>query len=416
MLKQNDSKTTELTGKDKELTNKEKNLINLEETYGSHGYHPISVVIEKGEGVWVWDVNGKKYLDCLSAYSALNHGHRHPKIVNALKEQSDKLTLTSRAFYNNKLGPFLKKICEFCDMEMALPMNSGAEAVETGIKIARRWGYRIKKVEPNKAEIIVCENNFHGRTTTIVGFSSDPNSYEDFGPATPGFIKVPFNDANALKKAITPNTVGFLVEPILGEAGVIIPDEGYLKNIREICTKNNVLLILDEIQTGLGRTGKKFAFQYEGIKPDILLLGKALSGGMLPVSAAVSSKEIMEVITPGSHGSTFGGNPIASAVGIAALKVLEDEKLPERAAEMGNYFINELRKIKDKRIKEVRGKGLLIAIEFNENIRYLTENFMQNGILVKDTHEFIIRFAPPLVIDRKTIDWAISIIKKTLKE
>jgi ornithine--oxo-acid transaminase len=304
-------------------------------------------------------------------------------------------------------------------MEMALPMNTGAEAVETGIKIARRWGYRIKKVEPNKAEIIVCENNFHGRTTTIVGFSSDPNSYGDFGPATPGFIKIPFNNAQALEEAITPNTVGFLVEPIQGEAGVIIPDEGYIKKIREICSKNNVLLIMDEIQTGFGRTGKKFAFQHDGIKPDILLVGKALSGGMLPISAALSSKDIMMVITPGSHGSTFGGNPLAGAVAIASLKVIEDEKLPENSAKLGLYFKNKLKEIKNERIKEVRGKGLLIAIEFKKEfgeVRSIVEKLMKNGILAKDTHGYIIRFAPPLIIDEKTIDWAVSIITKTLKE
>ena len=394
-------------------------LIQLEEVYGAHDYHPIHVVIEKAEGVWVWDVNGKKYLDCLAAYSAVNQGHCHPKIIAAMKKQLGKVTLTSRAFFNDQLGPYLKKLCEFTDMEMALPMNTGAEAVETGIKIARRWGYRIKKVAPNKAEIIVCENNFHGRTTTIVGFSSDPNSYGDFGPATPGFIKIPFNDAKALEQAINPNTVGFLVEPIQGEAGVIIPDDGYIKKIREICSKNNILLILDEIQTGFGRTGKKFAFQHDGIKPDILLLGKALSGGMLPISATLTSREIMMVIDPGSHGSTFGGNPLAAAVAIASLKVIEEEKLAENSAKLGDYFKKKLKEIKNERIKEVRGRGLLIAIEFKKEfglVRPLVEKLMKNGILAKDTHGYIIRFAPPLIIDEKTIDWAVSIIKKTLKE
>lgn len=394
-------------------------LIQLEEVYGAHDYHPIHVVIEKAEGVWVWDVNGKKYLDCLAAYSAVNQGHRHPKIIAAMKKQLEKVTLTSRAFFNDQLGPYLKYLCEFAEMEMVLPMNTGAEAVETGIKIARRWGYRIKKVAPNKAEIIVCENNFHGRTTTIVGFSSDPNSYGDFGPATPGFIKIPFNDIKAFEQAINPNTVGFLVEPIQGEAGVIIPDEGYIKKIREICSKNNVLLILDEIQTGFGRTGKKFAFQHDGIKPDILLLGKALSGGMLPISAALTSREIMMVIDPGSHGSTFGGNPLAAAVAIASLKVIEEEKLPENSAKLGAYFLKKLKEIKNERIKEVRGRGLLIAIEFNKEfgvVRPLVEKLMKNGILAKDTHGYIIRFAPPLIIDEKTIDWAVSIITKTLNE
>jgi ornithine--oxo-acid transaminase len=394
-------------------------LIQLEEVYGAHDYHPIHVVIEKAEGVWIWDVSGKKYLDCLAAYSAVNQGHCHPKIIAAMKKQLEKVTLTSRAFFNDQLGPYLKYLCEFAEMEMALPMNTGAEAVETGIKIARRWGYRIKKVEPNKAEIIVCENNFHGRTTTIVGFSSDPNSYGDFGPATPGFIKIPFNDEKALEQAINPNTVGFLVEPIQGEAGVIIPDEGYIKKIREICSKNNVLLILDEIQTGFGRTGKKFAFQHDGIKPDILLLGKALSGGMLPISAALTSREIMMVINPGSHGSTFGGNPLASAVAIASLKVIEEEKLPENSAKLGAYFQKKLKEIKNERIKEVRGRGLLIAIEFKKEfgeVRPIVEKLMKNGILAKDTHGYIIRFAPPLIIDEKTIDWAVSIITKTLNE
>lgn len=392
----------------------------LESQFGARNYKPIPVVISKAEGVWVYDPEGKKYLDCLSAYSAVNQGHRHPRIIKALKDQADVLTLTSRAFYNDKLGIFLKRLCEYAGFEMALPMNTGAEAVETAIKMARRWGYEQKKVEKDKAEIIVAANNFHGRTTTIVGFSTDPDAYDGYGPKTPGFIIVPFDNAPEVEKAITKNTVAVLVEPVQGEAGVIIPNKGYLNKLRDICTKNNVLLILDEIQTGFCRTGKKFAFMHEGIKPDAITVGKALGGGCIPVSAVLSSRKLLGVFTPGSHGSTFGGNPLACAVGMAAIDVLEDEKLDERAEELGTYFKDKLLGLQKKApiIKEVRGIGLLIAIEIvrdkNFKARQITEKLMENGILAKETHEYTIRFAPPLVIKKEDIDWAYSIIEKII--
>jgi len=392
-------------------------FMELETTYGAHNYHPIPVVIAKAKGVYVWDPEGKKYIDMLSCYSALNQGHRHPKIISAAKKQLDLVTLTSRAFHNNKLGPFLKKLTKVTGMEMALPMNTGAEAVETGIKVARRWAYRKKMVPEGQAEIIVCENNFHGRTTTIVGFSSDEDSRTGFGPFTPGFKVIPYNDVPALEAAITPNTAAFLVEAIQGEAGVIVPSEGYLKQVREICTKNNVLLMLDEIQTGFCRTGKMFCFQYEGIKPDILLVAKALGGGIMPISAVLTSKEIMSVFTPGSHGSTFGGNPFACAIGTAALDVLIDEKLDKRSAKLGAYFMKRLKEMKNPLFKEVRGKGLLIAVELTKDAgpaRKHTEALMRNGLLAKETHDTTIRFAPPLIIKKEEIDTAIDIIKKTI--
>jgi ornithine--oxo-acid transaminase len=388
-----------------------------ESDYGAHNYHPLPVVISKAEGVWVWDPEGKKYLDCLSAYSAVNQGHRHPKIIEALKKQLDTLTLTSRAFYNDRLGPYLKQLCELTGFEVALPMNTGAEAVETGMKIARKWGYEIKGVSPEKAEIITCENNFHGRTITIISFSTDPTANKNFGPYTPGFITIPFNDVEALKNVITPNTVAFMVEPIQGEAGVIIPDEGYLRRCREICDIHGILLILDEIQTGLGRTGKLFCHQHEGIKPDIMLLGKALGGGILPVSAVVSNKDIMKVMTPGTHGSTFGGNPLACAVGMAALDVFIDEDLSSRAAELGNYFFEKVKAIRSDKIKEVRAKGLFLAVELKKEAgkaRPFTEEMKDLGILAKETHEQTIRFAPPLVIKKKELDSVIEIIEKVL--
>ncbi len=394
-----------------------KEYIDLESIYGAHNYHPIPVVVAKAKGPWVWDVEGKKYLDCLSAYSAVNQGHLHPKIVNALKEQLERVALTSRAFHNDRMALYLKHLLEVCGegFDMALPMNTGAEAVETAIKMVRRWGYEVKGVEEDKAEIIVCSNNFHGRTTTIVGFSTDPDAVTNFGPFTPGFIIIPYDDPEALKKAITSNTVGFLVEPIQGEAGVIIPSDGYLIKIREICTSNNVLLILDEIQTGFCRTGKMFCHQHEGITPDVMTLGKALGGGLLPVSAVVSRKEIMKVFTPGSHGSTFGGFPLACAVGDAALDVLVDEKLDERAATLGSHFLNELKKINHPRIKEIRGKGLFVAIELHEKARPFTQQIIESGILAKETHDFAIRFAPPLVITKEDLDWAIEIVKNVLE-
>jgi len=390
----------------------------LDTTYGAHNYHPIPVVISKAKGIHVWDPEGRKYIDMLSCYSALNQGHRHPKVIKAAKKQLDLVTLTSRAFHNDKLGPFLKKLTRVTGMEMALPMNTGAEAVETGIKVARRWAYRKKMVPEGQAEIIVCANNFHGRTTTIVGFSSDEDSRDGFGPFTPGFKVIPYNDVQALEAAITPNTAAFLVEAIQGEAGVIVPSEGYLKQVREICTKNNVLLMLDEIQTGFCRTGKMFCFQHEGIKPDILLVAKALGGGIMPISAVLTSKEIMSVFTPGSHGSTFGGNPLACAVGEAALDVLIDEKLDKRAAKHGAYFMKRLKELQNPFFKEVRGKGLLIAVELTKDAgpaRKHTEALMRNGLLAKETHDTTIRFAPPLIIKKEEIDEAIEIIKKTMK-
>lgn len=385
----------------------------MESEYGAHNYHPIPVVISKAEGIWVWDPEGNKYMDMLSCYSALNQGHRHPRIVQAAKDQLDRLTLTSRAFYNDQLGAFLKRMTEISGFEMALPMNTGAEAVETGIKLARRWGYRKKGIPKNMAEIIVCSDNFHGRTTTIVGFSTDPDAYGDFGPFTPGFKVIPYGDAEALEAAITPNTAAFLVEPIQGEAGVVVPPEGYLKKVRETCTKHNVLMIADEIQTGLCRTGKMFCFQHDDIVPDVVLLAKALGGGIMPVSMVLSSKEIMSVFTPGSHGSTFGGNPLACAVAMASIDVLIDEKLDERAEELGQYFRDELAKLGIPHLKEIRGRGLLNAIELLPEAgpaRKYTEALMNNGLLAKETHVTTIRFAPPLTITKEEMDRAIGII------
>ena len=386
----------------------------LESKFGAKNYKPIPVVISKAKGVWVWDPEGKKYLDCLSAYSAVNQGHLHPRIIKAVKKQMSRVTLTSRAFHNDRLGHFLEKLCTFSGFEVALPMNTGAEAVETGIKIARRWGYRVKKVAQDKAEIITATENFHGRTTTIISFSTDDGARADFGPYSPGFVNIPYNDTKALEKAINENTIAFLVEPIQGEAGVIIPDEGYLKKVKAICEKHNVLLIFDEIQTGFARTGKMFCFQHEDAKPDILLVGKALSGGVVPVSAAITRKDIMDVITPGSHGSTFGGNPLACAAGEAALDVLCDEKLDQKSAELGAYFIEQIKAIDSPLFKEVRGKGLLIAIELTNEAggaRQYTEKLKELGILAKETHTHIIRFAPPLVIKKSEIDWAVDILK-----
>ncbi len=392
-------------------------FIKMDTTYGAHNYHPIPIVISKAEGIWVTDPEGKRYMDMLSAYSALNQGHRHPKIIKAVQEQMDRVTLTSRAFHNDKMGPFLRMLTEVAEMDVALPMNTGAEAVETGIKLARKWAYKVKRVPDDKAEIIVCENNFHGRTTTIVGFSSDFGSRDGFGPFTPGFITIPYNDPKALEEAITPNTAAFLVEPIQGEAGVVVPDEGYLKEIRRICTENNVLLMLDEIQTGFCRTGRMFCHQHEGIKPDIMLVGKALGGGIIPVSGALASKDIMVVMTPGDHGSTFGGNPLASAVAIASMEVLLEEKLDLRARETGAYFMEQLRAMNSQKLEDIRGKGLLIAVQLTPEAgpaRQYTEALKQNGLLAKETHENTIRFAPPLAITKEEVDQAMGIIKKVL--
>ena len=389
----------------------------MEEKFGAHNYKPLDVVLKRGQGVWVWDVDDRKYLDCLSAYSAVNQGHCHPAILQTMIDQAHHLTLTSRAFRNDQLGLFYSELCAMTNSHKVLPMNSGAEAVETVIKTVRKWGYTVKGVPENEAEIIVCADNFHGRTITIVGFSTDENSRKGFGPFTPGFNIIPFNDADALKEAITPNTVGFLVEPIQGEAGVIIPDDGYLKEAKRICEENNVVLILDEIQTGLGRTGKLLAEEHDHVEADLTLIGKALSGGFYPVSAVLSNSEVMNVLQPGEHGSTFGGNPLACAVSRTALKVLQEEGMIENAAEMGTYFLKGLQSIADDRVAEVRGRGLLIGMEFKPEAggaRQYCEKLMGAGILCKETHDNIIRFAPPLVIAREDVDWAIETIAKAL--
>ncbi|MDX2481856.1 MAG: ornithine--oxo-acid transaminase [Desulfuromusa sp.] len=395
----------------------QREYVGLEDQYGAHNYKPLDVVLSRGKGVWVWDVDGNKYLDCLAAYSAVNQGHCHPKIMQAMMTQAEKLTLTSRAFRNDQLGPFYKELCELTNSHKVLPMNSGAEAVETAIKIVRKWGYTVKGVPEDQAEIIVCENNFHGRTISIVSFSTDENARAGFGPFTPGFKCVPFGDADAFEGAITKNTVAFLVEPIQGEAGVMIPPDGYLKRAREICDRHNVVLILDEIQTGLGRTGKLLTEEYEGIEADLTIIGKALSGGFYPVSAVLSNTEVMNVLQPGEHGSTFGGNPLACAVARAALQVLFEEKMIENSYQQGKYFLNELKKISHPHIKEVRGRGLMLAIEFHPEVggaRAYCNKLKEQGILAKDTHENIVRFAPPLVIQRDEVDQILDAINKVL--
>src|SRR5271166_5755728 len=391
-------------------------LIDLENLYGAHNYHPLDVVIERAEGVWVYDVEGKCYLDCLAAYSAVNQGHCHPKLVETLIEQSRKVTLTSRAFRNAQLPLLYKELHELTGMDMALPMNSGAEAVETAIKAARKWGYTVKGIPDGQAEIIVCANNFHGRTVTVVSFSTDEQYRDGFGPFTPGFRVVPFGDANALRDAITPNTCAFLVEPIQGEAGIIIPPEGFLKQAAAICRANNVLLMTDEIQSGLGRTGKLFAFMHEGVQPDVVIIGKALSGGFYPVSAVLASRDVLGVFHPGDHGSTFGGNPLACAVARAALRVLVEERLIQSSAELGEYFLNKLRTLRSPHLREVRGKGLWLAIELNVPARPYCEGLKALGVLCKETHEYVIRVAPPLVITAEEVDWAFARIKKVVEE
>ena len=401
-------------------------FIELEEKYGAHNYHPLPVVLEKGKGVFVWDVEGKKYYDFLSAYSAVNQGHSHPKIVDALVNQAQKLSLTSRAFYNANLGEYEKKITELFGFDKVLPMNSGAEAVETAVKLARKWSYEVKGVPQNAAKIVVCENNFHGRTTTIVSFSNDPDANNNYGPFTPGFIKIPYNDLKALEETLandSENIAAFLVEPIQGEAGVYVPDEGFLKSASELCKKHNVLFIADEVQTGIARTGKLIACHHENVQPDILILGKALSGGMYPVSAVLANDEIMNVIHPGQHGSTFGGNPIACAVAVAALNVVEEEKLSERAEELGQIFRKEIQKLIEKTdlITGVRGKGLLNAILINDTPESKTAwnlclALRDNGLLAKPTHGNIIRLAPPLVITEEEILDCVAIIEKTVLE
>ena len=390
-------------------------LIELENNYGAHNYHPLDVVIERAEGVWVYDVEGHRYLDCLAAYSAVNQGHCHPEILHALIEQSHKVTLTSRAFRNDQLPLLYQQLHELTGFEMALPMNSGAEAVETAVKAARKWGHKVKGIPQDKAEIVVCANNFHGRTVTIISFSNDEQYRDGFGPFTPGFKIIPYGDAAALREAITPNTCAFLVEPIQGEAGIILPPAGYLKEAAAICRENRVLLVCDEIQSGLGRTGELFAYMHEGIRPDVVIVGKALSGGFYPVSAVLASKEVLGVFHPGDHGSTFGGNPLACAVARAALRVLVDGGMVRNSAVLGAYFLDRLREIRSSNVKEVRGKGLWIGIELYTAARPYCEALKDEGVLCKETHDHVIRIAPPLTITREEIDWAVERIRKVLQ-
>lgn len=397
---------------------RKEHLINLEDRYGARNYHPLDIVIESGEGVWVTDVEGNRYMDMLSAYSALNQGHRHPKIIEAAHKQLDRVTLTSRAFRNDQFGPFLEKVSNITHKDLVLPMNSGAEAVETALKTTRKWGYEKKLHKEDVGRIIVCAGNFHGRTISIISFSTDDQYKKGFGPLTGGFDIIPYGDIDALKRAIEPETVGFLVEPIQGEGGVIIPPEGYLKKAWELCKQNNVLFMADEIQTGLGRTGKMFACDHEGVVPDIYILGKALSGGVLPVSAIAANNDILGVFNPGDHGSTFGGSPMASAVGSAALDVLIDEKLSENADRMGEYFMERLVEMNSPIVKEVRGKGLLIGVEIKSEYgeaRPFCERLKDAGVLAKETHHMVVRFAPPLVITRDQIDWAMERIEQVFK-
>jgi len=391
-------------------------FIELEELYGAHNYNPLDVVIERAEGVWVYDVEGNRYLDCLASYSAVNQGHCHPAILKALFEQAQKVTLTSRAFRNDQLPLFYEQLHKLTGYEMALPMNSGAEAVETAIKAARKWGHKVKGIPDGKAEIVVCANNFHGRTVTVISFSTDEQYRDGFGPFTPGFKVIPFGDAAALRDAITLNTCAFLVEPIQGEAGIVIPPDGFLREAAEICRRNNVLLVADEIQSGLGRTGKLFAYMHEGVRPDMVIVGKALSGGFYPVSAVLSSKEVLGVFHPGDHGSTFGGNPLGCAVARAALRVLIEENLVKRSAELGEYFLGRLQTLRSSHLREVRGKGLWIGIELDVPARPYCEALRELGILCKETHDHVIRIAPPLVITRKEIDWACERIRQVIEE
>lgn len=394
------------------ITNK---IIKQTETYGAKNYHPLPVVISKAEGIWVEDPEGNRYMDMLSAYSAVNQGHRHPKIIKALKDQADRVTLTSRAFHNDQLGPWYEKVCQLTGKEMALPMNTGAEAVETAIKAARRWAYDVKGVPENKAEIIVCEGNFHGRTMAAISLSSEAEYKRGFGPMLPGIKIIPYGDIDALKAAITENTAAFLFEPIQGEAGIIIPPEGFLKQAYDVCHENNVLYIADEIQAGLARSGKMFACDWEDVTPDVLILGKALGGGVMPISCVISDEEILGVFNPGSHGSTFGGNPLACAVSLAALDVIIEEDLATRSLELGTYMMDELKRIKNPMIKEVRGKGLFIGVELTESARPYCEALKERGLLCKETHENVIRFAPPLIIEKKDLDWALEQIHNVLK-
>ena len=388
--------------------------IGLSEQYSAHNYKPLDVVIREADGVWMWDVEGNKYLDCLSAYSAVNQGHCHPTILQAAQDQMQRLTLTSRAFHNDQMGPFLQELCQLTGYEKALPMNTGAEAVETAIKAARKWGYEVKEVEDNRAEIIVCHGNFHGRTTTVVGFSSKTLYKHHFGPFTPGFVMIPYGDPAALEAAITPNTVAFLVEPIQGEGGVVVPPAGYLNRAAEICREHNILFLADEIQTGLGRTGRLFASEHEGVRPDVMIVGKALSGGFYPVSAVLSDEAVLGRFMPGDHGSTFGGNPLGSAIARSAIRVLVEEDLVERSRVLGDYFKGRLARIESEHVKEVRGKGLFIGVELHVPARRFAEALRDRGILVKETRETVLRFAPPLVIEREEIDWALERIEEVL--
>jgi len=396
---------------------KSKKYIDLSEKYGAHNYKPLDVVIERGEGVWVYDVEGNRYLDCLSAYSALNQGHVHPKILDTFIEQAKKLTLTSRAFRNDQLPLLYKELCELTGYEMAIAMNSGTEAVETALKIARKWAYKVKGIPKHKAEIIVADGNFHGRTITIISFSAEPLYRDDFGPFTPGFKTVKYGDVSEIEKSITDFTAGIMIEPIQGESGVLIPPDGYLAGVADICKMHNILFIADEIQSGLGRTGKLFACDHENVKPDVMIIGKALSGGFYPVSAVLSNKDILGLFTPGEHGSTFGGNPLGAAVARKALKVLVEEKMIENSSKMGGYFSDHLHEIPRKNIKEIRSRGLMIGVELKEETggaRRFCEALYDKGILAKETHDTTIRFTPPLIIDKETIDWAVPRIREVL--
>ena len=393
--------------------------LELEEKYCAHNYHPLPVVLTRGKGANVWDENGKQYLDMMSAYSAVSHGHANPRLLEVLRNQAETLCIVSRAFYTDKLGPFLELACELTGQDMALPMNTGAEAVETAVKAARRWGYEAKGIEQDKAEIIVCTGNFHGRTTTIISFSAEKDYQKNFGPLTPGFKIVEYGDVDALEAAITPNTAAFLVEPIQGEGGIVIPPKGYLKSCHDICRRNNVLLIADEIQTGLGRTGRFLACDHEDVKPDGLILGKALGGGILPVSMFLGRQDVMDIFVPGTHGSTFGGNPLAAAVGTEALKILVEDKLPERSMELGNYLMKSLSTINSPLISEIRGSGLFVGVEIDPSLgsaREVCERLMDRGLLSKETHETVVRLAPPLIVSKEQLDWAAQQIREVLQE
>lgn len=396
-----------------QITENTESLVALEEQWGAHNYHPLDIVVERGEGPWLFDVDGKRYLDCLSAYSAVNQGHCHPRILETMCAQAERVTLTSRAFRNDQLPLFCEELAQFCGMDSVLPMNTGAEAVETAIKAARRWGYRTKQIPKDRAQIIVCANNFHGRTTTIIGFSSEKSYQDGFGPFTPGFVTVPFGDIAAMEAAVNPNTCAILIEPIQCEAGILIPPDGYLRAVSDLCKRHDILFLADEIQTGLGRTGKPFACDHESVKPDAYILGKALSGGFYPVSAFVTRREVMDMFDPGSHGSTYGGNPLGCAVARTALDVIREENLAERSAELGEWFIRELQTIEHPNIREIRGRGLLVGVELTVSARPFCEALMERGLLCKETHDFVVRITPPLVVTREDLEWAVQRIRET---